>query len=99
MSHYLLIYRADPADAAADAGPDGGDVGRVVRVAGPGRVSDGRLRYPTVPVSADADPTVGGYSLVEADSHDAALALLADHPHTAMGGRIDVYEVTPFAMG
>ena len=53
---------------------------------------------PTAPVSPGADPTVGGYSIVEADSHDAALALLAGHPHTAMGGTVDVYEVTPFAM-
>jgi hypothetical protein len=54
---------------------------------------------PTVPVSPDADPTVGGYSIVEAASHDAALTLLAGHPHAAMGGRIDVYEATPAAMG
>jgi hypothetical protein len=54
---------------------------------------------PTAPVSADADPTVGGYSIVEADSHDAALALLAGHPHTAMGGLIYVFEVTPFTVG
>jgi hypothetical protein len=54
---------------------------------------------PTVPVSPDADPTVGGYSIVQADTREGALALLTGHPHAAMGGQIDVYELTPFPMG
>ena len=103
MSHYLLIYRADPAAMAAMPQPTPEQMEQMSAAwfGWRDRVGSAMVDFgdPTVPVNADADPTVGGYSLVEADSHDAALALLDGHPHTAMGGRIDVYEVTPFAMG
>ena len=99
MTHYLLIYRADPA-AMPQPTPEQMQEMSAAWFGWRNRVGSALVDFgdPTAPV-ADADPTVGGYSIVAADSHDAALALLAGHPHTAMGGRIDVYEVTPFAMG
>ena len=33
-----------------------------------------------------------GYTVVSADSLDAAVALTKDHPHLAAGGQISVYE-------
>ena len=39
---------------------------------------------------------VTGYTIVEADSHDAAAAMLVGHPHLSVpGGYIDVLSVTP----
>ena len=39
---------------------------------------------------------VTGYTIVEAESHDAATAMLAGHPHLSMpGAYIDVLSVTP----
>jgi hypothetical protein len=102
MAHYLLIYRADPAARAAMPEPTPEQMQQMTDawMAWRDRIGASLVDFgdPTVPVSAGADPTVGGYSLVEADSHEAALGLIAGHPHAAMGGTIDVYEVTPFAM-
>lgn len=103
MAHYLLLYRSDPAAMAAMPQPTPEQMEEMNAAwlgwrdrAGAAIVDFGN---PTSPVSEGADASVGGYSLVEAESKDAALALLAGHPHAAMGGTIDVYEVTPFAMG
>ena len=39
---------------------------------------------------------VTGYTIVEAESHDAATAMLVGHPHLSMpGAYIDVLSVTP----
>ena len=46
-------------------------------------------------VSTGADRSVGGYSLIEAQDADSVESLLTGHPHRAMGGTIDVYELTP----
>ena len=46
----------------------------------------------------DARNEVGGYSIVQADSHDAAAKLFGkDHPHLAMmpGGWIEIVEIMP----
>jgi hypothetical protein len=46
----------------------------------------------------DVKNEVGGYSIVQADSHDAAAKLLGkDHPHLQMmpGGWIEIVEIMP----
>lgn len=102
MANYLLIYRADPAATASMPQPTPEQAQQMADAwfGWRDRVGSAMVDFgnPTAAVSEGADPTVGGYSIVEADGHDAALALLDGHPHAAMGGRIDVYEVTPFGM-
>ncbi|WP_051792074.1 YciI family protein [Amycolatopsis jejuensis] len=44
--------------------------------------------------TSGGDGTVGGFTILEADSADAAQALLAGHPHTETG-TIDVLEILP----
>lgn len=103
MAHYLLIYRADPEAMASMPQPTPEQMQQMTDawMGWRDRVGAAMVDFgdPTVPASAGADPTVGGYSIVEADSHEHAQSLIAGHPHAAMGGRIDVYEVTPFPMG
>jgi len=103
VTKYLLIYRADPAAMAAMPEPTPEQV-QEMGAAWFGwrdRVGDALVDFgdPTRPLSAGADPSLGGYSIVQAADGDAAQALLEGHPHTAMGGTIDVYELTPFSMG
>ncbi|MGA0566888.1 hypothetical protein ACO2Q7_06120 [Rathayibacter sp. KR2-224] len=61
------------------------------------QVGDGLIDFgaPTAAVSTGADRSVGGYSLIEAQDADSVESLLTGHPHRAMGGTIDVYELTP----
>ncbi|GAB3389962.1 hypothetical protein GCM10027568_12960 [Humibacter soli] len=101
MATYLLLYRVDPAAMAAmpEPTPEQGAEMMKAWMDWSGRAGDAivDLGNPTVPAaSGAADGTVGGYSLLNADSYDEVLAILEGHPHTAMGGTIDVYEAQPF---
>jgi hypothetical protein len=99
MSNYLLLYRADPAAMAAMAEPTPEEGAAMMQAWNDwaARAGDAIVDFgnPTAAVSPDADASVGGYSLLQADSYDEVAALLVGHPHAAMGGTIDVYEVQP----
>lgn len=103
MPNYLLIYRADPAAMAAMPEPTTAQMEEMAAAwyGWRDRLGTAMVDFgdPTVPASAGADPSVGGYSVIRADDHAAAEALLDGHPHRAMGGQIDVYEVRPFIVG
>jgi hypothetical protein len=99
MAAFLLLYRADPAAMAALPQPTPEEGAQIMKAwmdwgqsAGDAIIDFGN---PTVAASPGADPTVGGYSLVAADSYEEVSRLLSGHPHSAMGGTIDVYEVQP----
>lgn len=49
---------------------------------------------PTMAVG-DTQPGIGGYSFLQAESLEELNTVLVGHPHTAMGGKIDIYEVIP----
>lgn len=49
---------------------------------GPGEAGDGPL----------GDTPATGYTIIQADSLDAATALCADHPHLSHGGQVQVFE-------
>ncbi len=66
---------------AANFADRGGPAGKTKKVAA-GGVSDTRN-------------DIGGYSIVQADSYDAAAALFADSPHLSMpGATVEVMEIT-----
>jgi len=41
---------------------------------------------------AVSSPAATGYTIISADSLDAAVAKVADHPHVKHGGQVSVYE-------
>lgn len=56
----------------------------------------GKTKRVTAAGAVSARNEVTGYTIVEAESHDAAVAMLAGHPHLNMpGAYIDVISVTP----
>jgi hypothetical protein len=99
MAKYLVLYRADPAAMAAMPEPTPEQVEQMTAAwndwaarAGAGVVDFGA---PTAPHSEGADPSVGGYSVLEFDDTATLDALIESHPHKAMGGTIDVFELQP----
>ena len=43
----------------------------------------------------DSGDPIGGYSLLQAESHEALGKVLEGHPHTAMGGTLEILECQP----
>lgn len=99
MTNYLVLYRSamtaddqmgqnDPqqAQAGMDAwmawAQEAGDA--IVDLGAPLRM---------VEAGGDAGVPIGGYSVLRADSPEALSAVLAGHPHTAMGGTIETLGV------
>ncbi len=77
MAQWMAWY-----GAVGEAVVDGGNpFGASKSVTGAG-VNDG-------PVSS---PVSTGYTIISADSLDAAVALTKDHPHVKLGGQVSVYE-------
>lgn len=108
MTKFLFVYHApmSPADAAP-ADPAQMQAVMDQWMAWAGKVGDGMVDFGTplangVRVAADGSTSpstreVAGYSLIEADDLDGALALAKDHPHLNMPGgcEIEVHEALP----
>ena len=45
-----------------------------------------------VEAGGDSGDPIGGYSIFQADSHEALAKVLEGHPHLAMGGSIETLE-------
>lgn len=61
-----------------------------------GRVVD-RKRVVTDGPFVESKEVVGGYSIVKADSYDAAVALAKTNPNIAEGGRVEVRQLAGLA--
>ncbi|WP_162834657.1 YciI family protein [Amycolatopsis circi] len=94
MAKFLLLYRADEsaAERMAQATPEQQAAGMRAWTAWFAKAGDAVVDggAPT----AGGDGTVGGYSILQADSADAVQGLLAGHPHAEIG-TIDVLEILP----
>jgi len=57
----------------------------------------GKTKRVTASGAADIRNTMSGYTIVQADSHEAAAALFANHPHFAIfpGDGVEIMEVMP----
>lgn len=112
MAKYMFVYR-DPAEQKSPPSPeqmqsflamwgewfqkhaaaivDGGDgllpSGKVLH--GDGTVSDGPY--------VEAKEVIGGYSVIQADSYDAAVAIARECPIAKIGGAIEIREFAGYA--
>lgn len=56
----------------------------------------GKTKQVAASGASDTRNDIGGYSIVQAESHEAAAALLADSPHLTMpGATAEVMEIMP----
>lgn len=100
MTKYLILYRAPgtAAEQMQSQSPEAAAESMKAWNDWQAKTGDAVVDFgsPTQPVSG-ADPgsttSIGGYSLMEADSPDDLQRMLADHPHKAMGGSIEVLEL------
>lgn len=102
MANYLLAYTGGAGMAQTDAEREAamaawgawfGELGSaVVEVGAPVGPS---TSVTTAGSDGAARSGLGGYSVIAADSLDAAAALVAKCPVLAAGGKVDVYETIP----
>ncbi|MDP5228453.1 MULTISPECIES: hypothetical protein [Arthrobacter] len=96
MAKFLVLYKADTtaADQMAQGSPEEQAAGMQAWMDWAAKAGDAivDLGSPLSPASADADASVGGFSILQAESADALQGVLEGHPHTAMGGTIVVHE-------
>lgn len=98
MSKYLVLYRSGmtAGEQMTQATPEQAQEGMDAWMAWAGKAGDAivDLGTPTDVVDAggDSGDPIGGYSILQADSHEALKAILEDHPHRAMGGTIETLE-------
>ena len=107
MAKFVFIYHA-PTTPAENTPTDPAEMEKVMGqwMAWAGRVGDGMVDFGT-PLANGSQVTpdgtsastreVVGYTILEADDMDAALALAKDHPHLNMPGgcSIEVHEAQP----
>lgn len=107
MPKFLVLYHSPASfrEQMADATPEEMKAGMEAWMAWAGRAGDGladlgsplagAMRVEQGSTTADGGD-VAGYSILQADSADAAAELLADHPHLQMpANSIEVLEFMP----
>lgn len=102
MAKYLLLYQSPVSahDQMANASPEQAQAGMDAWMAWAGAAGSAvaDLGSPVALTdtvgAASADDTVGGYSIMEADSVEALRGLLEGHPHLQLAGAsIAVHEL------
>lgn len=98
MTNYALIYFG----GSEPSTPEEGERVTAAWIAwfgkvGPGVVDAGNPFGASASVGEGENAHATGYSIISADSLDAATALLEGHPHldSGHGARIDVHEIVP----
>jgi len=107
MAKFLVLYNSQmsAAEVMANATPEETKAGMDAWMAWAGKAGDavvdlgvplGSSKHLDGQSATDGSNPASGYSILEADSLDAAVALLEDHPHlTVPGNDIDVLEFLP----
>jgi hypothetical protein len=99
MMKYLVLYRSKltAADQLAQSSPEEAQAGMQAWMDWAAKAGDAiiDLGSPTSVVEAGGDTgdPVGGYSILQAESHDELQKVLEGHPHTATGGTIETLEL------
>jgi hypothetical protein len=98
MAKFLVLYRSSMSatEQMAQSSPEAAAAGMDAWMSWAQRAGDAvvDLGAPlsTVAGSDDSASLVGGFSILEADSTAAVSQVLEGHPHTDMGGTIQVLE-------
>jgi hypothetical protein len=98
MTKYLVLYRSPmtAAEQMAQSTPEQAQAGMDAWMAWAAKAGDAvvDLGTPTavVDASGDSGEPIGGYSILQAGSHEELGKVVADHPHKAMGGTIEILE-------
>jgi hypothetical protein len=92
---FLVLYKSDATaeQQMAESTPEQAEAGMAEWMAWHGKAESAIVDFgsPVGPASAGADASIGGYSVLEADSREALDAVLEGHPHLQIG-TIDVHE-------
>ena len=101
MAKFLLLYSggmgmaADPAEQEkimAEWGAWYGKLGEAVVDGGAPFGASKHLKSDGIAEGPLGDTPATGYTVIEADSLDAAAAVSEDHPHIRHGGQVQVFE-------
>jgi hypothetical protein len=105
MTKYLLLYRAPVSATAqmADTTPEQAQAGMDAWMTWAGKAGSAivDLGSPLAPVTSigaerASGDSIGGFSILEAESVDAVQAILDGHPHLQLeGAAIEVHEFLP----
>ncbi len=104
MTKYLLLYQSPVSarDQMADASPEQAQAGMDAWMAWAGTAGSAIADLGSPVALADsvgaasADSSIGGYSIMEADSMEALRGLVDGHPHLQLdGASIAIYELLP----
>lgn len=101
MAKFLVLYRAKTtaAEQMATGTPEQAQAGMEAWMAWAQRAGDAVVDFGSplnvVESAGDAADPIGGYSVLQADDADALGKVLDGHPHTAMGGTIEILEFLP----
>ncbi|MEU1973676.1 hypothetical protein ABZ477_18615 [Microbacterium sp. NPDC019599] len=100
MTDYLVLYRAQETAAEQMGGQDPEAAAASMKAwtdwqekAGDAVVDFGSPTQPVAGADEGSTTSIGGYSLMRADSLEDLERLLADHPHKAWGGSIEILEL------
>jgi hypothetical protein len=98
MTKFLVLYRATTTaqEQMAAGRPEQAQAGMDAWMAWAQRAGDAvvDLGAPLAVVepAGDGGDPIGGYSILQAENAEALVKVLDGHPHSAMGGRIEVLE-------
>lgn len=105
MKKFMVLYTSlkSAEEALAEASPEEAEAGMKMWMDWAAKAGDGIVDLGTPlgatkvmdgPSVSDAEPTFGGYSIIQAEDLDAAVALMDGHPHfmSGEGAAIQIHE-------
>src|SRR5690242_17609965 len=101
MPKYLVLYRSPTtaAEQMASSTPEQAQAGMDAWMAWSQKAGEAIVDLGSplgvIEAGGDAGDPIGGFSVLQADSHDAVQRALDGHPHAAMGGTIEILEFLP----
>ena len=98
VTKYLVLYRSKVTaeQQMAQSTPEQAQAGMDAWMAWAEQASDAIVDLGTplavVEAGGDSGDPIGGYSIFQAETHEALSKVLEGHPHLAMGGTIETLE-------